>query len=148
MYIQNFQVIRNRSMKLWETMDHDLLHWRPHAGSASCIEIIRLILESEVLHFLYLLQSGNGTPLNPLANLPFATVETELKQSQRYREQFLQLINSYLPKEFEKNRINVEERSSPVSLSNYLLNIMRQESEYYGLLQAYRKLYKGLTLRA
>jgi hypothetical protein len=85
--IINFEEVQRRSIKVWKSINDDLLFWRPDAEAMNCIEMVRHVLEGEnIYHHIVLHRGQLGTFESPLKSNPFLSVEDELKQAQPYRE--------------------------------------------------------------
>lgn len=148
-FIQNFQTIRSRSLKLWMSLPEEILCWRPNPTASTGLEVIRLVLETEILHYMFLLQQpAKDSDVSPISHFSFSTVDNEIRQSLNYREKFLKLLHNYKKEDFQNLKFDIGNGNKSLPLSEYLLIMMRQESEYYGLLQAYSRLYNGKEMRA
>ena len=136
--ILNFQEVRRRSIKLWKGIPTDCLHWRPDPGAMSCIEMVRHVLESEIIYHHIVLHRGVlGNFISPLANNPFSTVEAELQQAQPYREKFLQMVHGFTQKELDEIHVTRKELNQHRKLGDYLLRIAYHESVHCGQLLDY-----------
>jgi hypothetical protein len=133
--IINFQEIRRRSIRLWNGIPSECLHWRPAPDAMSLIETVRHVLESEnIYHHIVLNRGQMGHFVSPLANNPLSSVDEELRYAQPYREKFLQMVNSFTPEELGNIFISRPAQQIRCSLGDYLLRIAYHESVQYGQL--------------
>lgn len=136
--ILNFQEVRRRSIKVWQGIPAELLHWRPDEQAMSCIEMVRHVLEGENIYHQIVLQRGKlGNFISPLTDNPYSTVEAELQQAQPYREKFLQMVNACTQKELDEVYITRQEIGQHRKLGDYLLRIAYHESVHTGQLLDY-----------
>jgi hypothetical protein len=133
--ILNFQEIRRRSIRLWNGLPPECLHWRPSPDAMSLIETVRHVLESESIYHHIVLNRGQlGHFVSPLANNPLGSVDEELRYAQPYREKFLQMVNSFTAEELDTVYISRPAQQLHCRLGDYLLRIAYHESVQYGQL--------------
>jgi uncharacterized damage-inducible protein DinB len=137
----NFQEIRRRSIKVWQAIPEDMLHWKPDSDAMSCIEMVRHVLEGEnIYHHIVLTGGALNNFDSPLRTNPFVSIEEELRNAQPYRERFLQMVNGFLPEELEEHWIVREEPQQKRKLGDYLLRIGYHESVHCGQMLTYLRL--------
>jgi len=142
--ILNFEEIRRRSIRVWKAISEEHLHWKPDADAMSCIEMIRHVLETEIIYQHIILHRGalNGY-ISPLAGNPFTTVDDELRNTQSYREKFLKMINSFTMKELDEIYITRPEKKQHRKLGDYLLRCAYHEGVHTGQLLDYLRTLKA-----
>lgn len=141
-WVLHLQQTRSRSIRFWEKLENDFLHFRPCKNQRSVIEIVRHVLEQEFQQ-LQLLQSPFAaiTQASPFAFVPFADVAQELKIAQPYHEKLLQHIYKTNGTEFNSPELNTCRNRQVVNVSVFLSNMAQYESECFGLLQHYYALF-------
>ncbi len=78
----NFSEIRRRSIKLWNGIPNEYLHWKPDEQAFSIIEMIRHVLEGEHLFYKIIENRGNlGDYQPPWNELQYSDVDSELSFS-------------------------------------------------------------------
>jgi uncharacterized damage-inducible protein DinB len=141
--ILNFEEVRRRSIKVWKSIDEELLYWRPDADAMSCIEMVRHILEGENIYHHIVLHGGElGNFESPLKSNPFSTIDDELKYAQPYREKFLQMVNGFTAKELDEVYITRAAIKQHRRLGDYLLRIAYHEAVHTGQLLDYLRTAK------
>jgi uncharacterized damage-inducible protein DinB len=141
--ILNFEEVRRRSIKVWKSIDEELLYWRPDADAMSCIEMVRHILEGENIYHHIVLHGGDlGNFESPLKSNPFSTIDDELKYAQPYREKFLQMVNGFTAKELDEVYITRAAIKQHRRLGDYLLRIAYHEAVHTGQLLDYLRTAK------
>jgi uncharacterized damage-inducible protein DinB len=142
--ILNFEEVRRRSIKVWKSIDEELLYWRPDADAMSCIEMVRHILEGENIYHHIVLHGGElGNFESPLKSNPFSTIDDELKYAQPYREKFLQMVNGFTAKELDEVYITRAAIKQHRRLGDYLLRIAYHEAVHTGQLLDYLRTAKA-----
>src|ERR687883_340660 len=96
----NSEEVRRRSIRIWQSIRADRLHWRPDPEAMSCIEMVRHVLEGEWL-YMQMLRTGGSlksdeSPFNPR---PYTDVAAEIEFAEPYRKEFLKLVRSYTAEE-------------------------------------------------
>ncbi len=136
--ILNFQEVRRRSIKVWQGIPGDMLHWKPDPEAMSYIEMVRHVLEAEnIYHHIILGRGDMGDFKSPLESNPFVSVDEELRNAQPYREKFLQYVNGFTQKELEDTCIIRASLNQKRQLGDYLLRIAYHESIHCGQLLDY-----------
>jgi uncharacterized damage-inducible protein DinB len=136
--ILNFEEVRRRSIKVWKSINENLLFWKPDEDAMSCIEMIRHVLEGEnIYHHIVVHKGSLGSFESPLKSNPFLSVEDELKQAQPYREKFLQMVHGFSEKDLAEICIARKELNQKRKLGDYLLRIAYHEAVHAGQLLNY-----------
>jgi uncharacterized damage-inducible protein DinB len=136
--ILNFEEVRRRSIKVWKSINENLLFWKPDEEAMSCIEMIRHVLEGEnIYHHIVVHKGSLGSFESPLKSNPFLSVEDELKQAQPYREKFLQMVHGFSEKDLAEICIARKELNQKRKLGDYLLRIAYHEAVHAGQLLNY-----------
>ncbi|TJY35967.1 DinB family protein [Pontimicrobium aquaticum] len=134
----NFSEIRRRSIKLWRGIPSEYLNWKPDEDAFSIIEMIRHVLEGEHLFHKIIENRGNlGDYQSPWNELPYLDVESELKFSETYRADFLEMISQLKDTDLETIRIERKEVNQSKTLGDYLNRIAYHESVHTGQLLDY-----------
>lgn len=134
----NFNEVRRRSIKLWNSIPQEKLHWKPDDEAMTCIEMIRHVLESEYYYHLAIQNRGSLEVFDsPFEQQPFTTVNTELNFAEPYRNQFLESIKSFSEIDLINIKIDRSESGYIRSLGDMLLRIAYHESVHTGQLLDY-----------
>lgn len=134
----NFSEIRRRSIKLWSGIPNKYLSWKPDENAYTIIEMIRHVLEGEHLFHVIIQNRGNlGNYQSPWENLNYSDLESELKFSEKYRANFLDLIRGLKETDLENIRIERKEVGQSKSLGDYLNRIAYHESVHTGQMLSY-----------
>ncbi|AUP77734.1 DinB family protein [Flavivirga eckloniae] len=134
----NFSEIRRRSIKLWQGISKEHLHWKPDDKAFSIIEMIRHVLEGEHLFHKIIENRGNlGTYKSPWQDLPYSDIEAELKFAEPYRKDFINMIESLSPSNLEQIRVERTEVGQSKTLGDYLNRIAYHEAVHTGQLLSY-----------
>lgn len=136
--ILNFNEIRRRSIKVWTSIPHEKLQWKPDDEAMSCLEMIRHILESEHYYHLAIKNKGSLSVFNsPFENRPFTTVNDELNYAEPYRKAFLDTIKSFSEEDLENIKIDRSDSGYIRDLGDMLLRVGYHESVHTGQLLDY-----------
>ncbi|WP_339264428.1 DinB family protein [Solibacillus sp. FSL W7-1472] len=134
----NFNEVRRRSIKLWNSIPQEKLHWKPDDEAMTCIEMIRHVLESEYYYHLAIQNRGSLEVFDsPFEQQPFTTVNAELNFAEPYRNQFLESIMSFSEIDLINIKIDRSESGYIRSLGDMLLRIAYHESVHTGQLLDY-----------
>lgn len=134
----NFNEVRRRSIKLWNSIPQEKLHWKPDDEAMTCIEMIRHVLESEYYYHLAIQNRGSLEVFDsPFEQQPFTTVNAELNFAEPYRNQFLETIKSFSEVDLINIKIDRSESGYIRSLGDMLLRIAYHESVHTGQLLDY-----------
>ncbi len=134
----NFSEVRRRSIKLWQGIPKEYLHWKPDNDAFSIIEMIRHVLEGEHLFHMIIEKRGNlGTYKSPWENLPYTSIDAELKFAETYREPFINMIKNLNALDLEQIRIERTEVGQSKTLGDYLNRIAYHESVHTGQMLSY-----------
>ncbi len=134
----NFSETRRRSTKLWLGIPTGYLNWRPDEAAFTIIEMIRHVLEGEHLFHKIVVNRGNlGNYESPWNGLPYSTVQKELEFAEKYRADFINMIQEINPIELENVRIERKEVGQSKVLGDYLNRIAFHESVHTGQMLGY-----------
>lgn len=134
----NFSEIRRRSIKLWRGIPNEHLNWRPDEHAFSIIEMIRHVLEGEHLFHKIIENRGNlGDYQSPWNELQYSDLDNELRFSNKYRTDFLDMISRLKETDLENVRIERKEVDQSKKLGDYLNRIAYHESVHTGQLLDY-----------
>lgn len=134
----NLTEIRRRSIKLWKDIPSKYLQWKPDSKALSIIEMIRHVLEGEHLFHIIIEKKGNlGDYKSPWENLPYTTIEDELKFSEQYHNRFLKMIKNLNASDLKNIRIERSEVGQSKALGDYLNRIAYHESVHTGQMLDY-----------
>ncbi len=134
----NFSEVRRRSIKLWQGIPKEYLHWKPDNDAFTIIEMIRHVLEGEHLFHMIIEKRGNlGAYKSPWENLPYTSIDAELKFAETYREPFINMIKNLNVLDLEQIRIERTEVGQSKTLGDYLNRIAYHESVHTGQMLSY-----------
>ncbi|MBD1372574.1 DinB family protein [Hazenella sp. IB182357] len=141
--ILNFEEIRSRSIKVWQSIPHEMLNWKPDEDALTCAEMIRHLLQAEYLFHQILIGRG-GKVLshlhNPFEEKQFISVDDELTFAKPFREEFLKYIKTMRPDELENIEIDLLDAGGYIKkLGDMLLRIAYHESVHTGQLLDYMR---------
>lgn len=136
--VLNFAEIRRRSIKLWQGIPMEYLHWKPDNEALSILEMIRHVLETEHLFHIIIRNRGNlgGYP-SPWENLEYADLKSELEFAEKYRSEFLNMIHGLKEADLENVRIERTEVGQSKKLGDYLNRMAYHEAVHTGQLLDY-----------
>ena len=136
--VLNFSEIRRRSIKLWEAIPNELLHWKPDKRAMSIIEMIRHTLEAEHLFHVIIKNRGDlGAYESPWKNLEYTNLENELTIAKKHREHFINMIKDLSESDLKNIRIERKEVGQSKILGDYLNRIAYHESVHAGQMLGY-----------
>lgn len=134
----NFSEIRRRSIKLWNGIPDSYLSWKPDQQAFTVIKMIRHVLEGEHLFHKIIEQRGDlGDYQSPWNELKYSNLEYELQFSEKYRMEFLAMINGLNESDLEYIRIERKEVGQSKKLGDYLNRIAYHESVHTGQMLSY-----------
>lgn len=134
----NFSETRRRSIKLWSGIPNEYLNWKPDKNAFTIIEMIRHVLEGEHLFHKIVENRGDlGNYQSPWNELKYSDLKNELDFSQKYRVEFLNMVNELNESELEDIRIERKEVGQSKKLGDYLNRIAYHESVHTGQLLDY-----------
>jgi uncharacterized damage-inducible protein DinB len=134
----NFSETRRRSIKLWSGIPNEYLNWKPDENAFTIIEMIRHVLEGEHLFHKIVENRGDlGKYQSPWNELKYLDLKNELDFSQKYRVEFLNMINELNESDLEDIRIERKEVGQSKKLGDYLNRIIYHESVHTGQLLGY-----------
>lgn len=134
----NFSETRRRSIKLWSGIPNEYLNWKPDENAFTIIEMIRHVLEGEHLFHKIIDNRGNlGDYRSPWKELKYSDLNSELKYSEKYRTEFLNMINELKESDLENVRIERKEVGQSKKLGDYLNRIAYHESVHAGQMLGY-----------
>lgn len=136
--ILNFSETRRRSIKLWEGIPPEHLHWKPDAAALTIIEMIRHTLETEHLFHKIIENRGNlGNYRSPWEHLEFIDLKNELRFSETYHVHFLNMLKKLNPEDLEHVRIERTEVGQRKKLGDYLNRMVYHEAVHTGQMLGY-----------
>ncbi|TYP99430.1 putative damage-inducible protein DinB [Tenacibaculum adriaticum] len=136
--VLNFSEIRRRNIKLWEAIPSKYLNWQPDKDAFSIIEMIRHVLEGEHLYHKIIENKGDlGNYKSPWKQLEYTDLKNELKQSEKYRAQFLEMVKSLKQSDLESTTIERKEINQSRKLGDYLNRIAYHEAVHTGQMLSY-----------
>ncbi|MEL7532614.1 MAG: DinB family protein [Bacteroidota bacterium] len=139
----NFAEIRRRSIKLWADIPAEHYFWKPDGEAFSIIEMIRHVLEGEHLFHKIIEHKGNlGEYKSPWEGNSYSDLDHELKFSQRYRVQFLDMIKGLRESDLENIKIERSEVGQVKLLGDYLNRIAYHESVHTGQMLSYLRILR------
>jgi len=134
----NFSEIRRRSIKLWRGIPNEHLNWKPDENAFSIIEMIRHVLEGEHLFHKIIENRGNlGNYQSPWKELKYSDLKNELDFCEKYRTEFLSMINGLKESDLENVKIERKEVGQSKKLGDYLNRIAYHESVHTGQMLSY-----------
>ncbi|HJS01808.1 MAG TPA: DinB family protein [Flavobacterium sp.] len=134
----NFSETRRRSIKLWSGIPNEYLNWKPDENAFTIIEMIRHVLEGEHLFHKIVENRGDlGNYQSPWNELKYSDLKNELDFSQKYRVEFLNMVNELNESDLEDIRIERKEVGQSKKLGDYLNRIAYHESVHTGQLLGY-----------
>jgi len=134
----NFSEIRRRSIKLWNGIPNEYLNWKPDKDAFTIIEMIRHVLEGEHLFHKIIENRGDlGNYLSPWKGLKYSDLKNELEFTEKYRSEFLIMINRLDESDLENVRIERKEVGQSKKLGDYLNRMAYHESVHTGQILSY-----------
>jgi uncharacterized damage-inducible protein DinB len=136
--ILNFEEIRRRSTKIWESVSPDCYSWRPDVRAMTLQEMVRHVLESEHIYHIILERGGViGDYISPWTNRPLGTIHDEIEFAQPFREEFLTAIQRFGPEELDSIDIDRRDVGQKSKLGKYLLKAGYHEAVHTGQFLSY-----------
>lgn len=138
----NFEEVRRRSIKVWKSIPHDKLNWRPDDEALSCAEMIRHVLEGEFFYHQIFMGKSSATLskiTNPFETKEFTTVGEELDFAMPYRENFLKYIKTLNKNDLENIKIDRSDVGYIRTLGDMLLRVAYHEAVHMGQLLDYMR---------
>ncbi|MFX3635506.1 MAG: DinB family protein [Candidatus Pristimantibacillus sp.] len=136
----NFEEVRRRSIKVWESIPEEHLDWKPDTDALSVKEMIRHVLDGEHYYHLALLNKGSlPTYDSPFDHRTFTTVKDELAFAQHYRQQFIETVLSFSEEDLSNVEIDRSNVGYTRSLGDMLMRIAYHESIHTGQLLDYMR---------
>ena len=136
--VLNFSEIRRRSIKLWQGIPKEYLNWKPDENAFTIIEMIRHVLEGEHLFHKIIEHRGDlGNYQSPWKDLKYFDLKNELEFSEKYRSEFLNMINTLKISDLNSVRIERKEVGQSKLLGDYLNRIAYHESVHTGQMLSY-----------
>lgn len=136
--ILNFNEVRRRSIKVWTSIPHDKLEWKPDDEAMTCLDMIRHVLESEHYYHLAIKNRGSLSVFDsPFETRPFTSVTEVLDFAEPFRNQFLETIKSFTEEDLSRIKIDRSESGYIRDLGDMLLRIAYHESVHTGQLLDY-----------
>lgn len=136
----NFEEVRRRSIKVWESIPEISLEWKPDLNALSMKDMIRHVLDSEHYYHLALLNKGSLASYDsPFEKRIFTTVKDELAFAQTYRKQFINTVKSFSEEDLSNVEINRSDVGYVRTIGDMLMRIAYHESVHTGQLLDYMR---------
>ena len=136
--LENFSEIRRRSIKLWNGIPNEYMHWKPDKKAFTVIEMVRHVLEGEHLFHKIIENRGDlGDYQSPWKGQEYTDLKRELDFAEKYRTNFLSMINGLNESDLENVRIERKEVGQRKKLGDYLNRIAYHESVHTGQVLSY-----------
>jgi len=138
--VLNFEEIRRRSIKVWQSIPTNMLNWKPDEKALTCAEMVRHVLESEYI-YLQILQNRKSisNPENPYELIEFTNVQDDLDRAIPLRHEFINYIKSIEVSELENVKIDRSDVGYIRTLGDMLLRVAYHESVHTGQLLDYMR---------
>ncbi|MGO4272258.1 DinB family protein [Paenibacillus sp. TAF58] len=138
--VLNFEEVRRRSIKVWESIPEISLEWKPDLNALSIKDMIRHVLDSEHYYHLALLNKGSLPSYDsPFDKRIFTTVKAELAFAQTYRTQFINTVKSFSEDDLSIVEINRSDVGYIRTLGDMMMRIAYHESVHTGQLLDYMR---------
>jgi uncharacterized damage-inducible protein DinB len=136
--VMNLEEVRRRSLKVWQGIPLDRMHWKPDAQAMDCIEIVRHVLEGEFL-YMSMLEAGRSVAADqsPFATRPYIDVTTEVEFASPYRKRLLDQVRSYSSDELSTKTIDRSDKGYVRTIGDFVLRMAYHESVHTGQLLSY-----------
>ncbi|GGI16341.1 DinB family protein [Gottfriedia solisilvae] len=138
--VLNFEEIRRRSIKVWQSIPTNMLNWKPDEKALTCAEMVRHVLESEYI-YLQILQNRKSIshPENPYELVEFTNVQDDLDRAIPLRHEFINYIKSIEVSDLENVKIDRSDVGYIRTLGDMLLRVAYHESVHTGQLLDYMR---------
>jgi len=138
--VLNFEEIRRRSIKVWQSIPTNMLNWKPDEKALTCAEMVRHVLESEYI-YLQILQNRKSisNPENPYELIEFTNVQDDLDRAIPLRHEFINYIKSIEVSDLENVKIDRSDVGYIRTLGDMLLRVAYHESVHTGQLLDYMR---------
>jgi uncharacterized damage-inducible protein DinB len=134
----NFSETRRRSINLWKGIPDEYLNWKSDKDAFTIIEMIRHVLEGEHLFHKIIEHRGNlGDYQSPWKDLEFLNVQNELQFSEKFRREFLNMVEILSESDLDTVEIERSEVGQSKKLGDYLNRMVYHESVHTGQLLSY-----------
>jgi len=136
--VLNFEEIRRRSIKVWQSIPTNMLNWKPDEKALTCAEMVRHVLESEYI-YLQILQNRKSIshPENPYDLVEFTNVQDDIDRAIPLRHEFINYIKSIEVSDLENVKIDRSDVGYIRTLGDMLLRVAYHESVHTGQLLDY-----------
>jgi uncharacterized damage-inducible protein DinB len=136
--VLNVEEVRRRSLKVWNGIPADRIHWKPDAQAMTCIEVVRHVLEGEFL-YMSMLRAGKSvaSEQSPFTSRPYTDIEAEVAFSAPYRRMLLDLLRSYTPDELSSKTVDRSDKGYVRTVGDFILRMAYHESVHTGQLLSY-----------
>jgi uncharacterized damage-inducible protein DinB len=136
--VLNLEEIRRRSIKIWREIPLEKLNWKPDQEAMSCLEMVRHVLEGELLYHQMLKSGGNlDTHETPFAERVWTNVEDEINFAEPFRKEFLGFVKSLSDEDLTKRKVDRSERGYIREFGDFILRIGYHESVHAGQMLSY-----------
>jgi uncharacterized damage-inducible protein DinB len=135
----NFEETRRRSIKLWAGIPEKFYTWQPDRGAMTIIEMVQHVFDSEYAYHKIIENKGTvgENYKSPWENKDYTTILDEIAFAIPYRENFLQMVQSFSERDLSEIEIIRAERGQRRKLGDYLLRIAYHESVHAGQMLSY-----------
>lgn len=139
--IINFKETRRRSLKLWGSLPHEWLNWRPDKEAMSFGEMIRHVWSASYHYQLILKNNGSIKEIPaPFDEIPVTSVEEEIALSKSYFDDFLAYVQSIAVEELDSRVIDRSDVGYQRYLGDMLLRIAYHDSVHAGQFLQYLRM--------
>ncbi|TQR20721.1 DinB family protein [Psychrobacillus vulpis] len=136
--ILNFNEIRRRSIKIWNSIPEELYSWKPDENALTCLEMVRHVLESEYYYHLAVNNRGSiSNFVSPFESRELLSVQDELHFAQQFRNSFMSTIQSFNEEDLKNIRIDRSDVGYVRDLGDMLLRIAYHEAVHTGQILDY-----------
>ena len=134
----NLREVRRRSLKVWEGIPAEHLHWRPDPEAMSCIEHVRHLLEADYLwHHMVETRASVSDDGTPWTGRPLGSVAQEVAFAEEHRARFLAAVAAFSDEDLVTIRIDRSDQGYVRPLGDFLLRAAYHEAVHTGQLLAY-----------
>jgi uncharacterized damage-inducible protein DinB len=139
--VLNLEEVRRRSLKVWNGIPVDRMHWKPDAQAMTCIEVVRHVLEGEFL-YTSMLKAGRSVDSgqSPFADRPYTDVEAEVEFASPYHKALIDLVRSYTVDELSTKTVDRSDKGYIRTVGDFVLRMAYHESIHTGQLLSYLRL--------
>jgi uncharacterized damage-inducible protein DinB len=137
----NFEEIRRRSIKVWQSIPAEKLEWKPDDTAMTCLEMMRHVLEAEYLYTQIINARGSlKESSSPFELRPLVSLEDELNFAKPYRKTFLEQVQNFSVNDLETIQIDRSDVGYVRPLGDFLLRVGYHEAVHCGQLLGYLRM--------